>query len=117
MKIFGWYITRRDPNATSRVVTPRGVKAGYDQMALDAYSLRRGMWVMKAGFPRAGILTGVNAEGIARVMLTTEIGTDLAETDVLASSLRQARQDEIPAKRRETDVAKLEAMGYMRASK
>lgn len=98
----------------TRVVEPKAPRESYDQFALANHRLRRGMWVMKDGFPRAGILTALNGDGIATVMLTQADGTNLVETNTLASSLRQAHLEEIPAARVMKSPDAFRVMGYGR---
>ncbi len=100
--------------AQARVVEPKAASESYDPFALAHHRLRRGMWVMKDGFPRAGVLTALNGDGIATVMLTQEDGTNLLETNTLAGSLRQAYLEEIPAPRVTQSVAAMASMGYKR---
>jgi hypothetical protein len=114
MKLFGFHITRKPPEPQVRVVEPVRNADVYDTLALSATGLRRGMWVMKDGFPRAGVLTGLTSEGIATVMLTRADGTNLAQYSTLASSLRQAHFGEIPAARVTLSADEFAAMGYKR---
>lgn len=114
MKLFGINFSRRSPDARTHEVVAQSPAAQYDMPRLAARSLRRGMWVFKHGFPRAGILTGLNSNDVATVMLVQEDGTNFMEVNALASTLRQAAISEIPAARRKLPDASFEAMGYRR---
>lgn len=71
-----------------------------EKQAAAAVGLRIGMWVATVDSSRPGILTSVNPEGIATVMLTQDDGTNLAEIHTTVGNLRQAAHLEIPAGRR-----------------
>jgi hypothetical protein len=67
------------------------------------------MWVTFKG--EAGILTGLKADGQARVMLVQADGTNLMPVLTKADWLRRAYYDEIPEARRPTPEIALER-GY-----
>ena len=117
MRLFGFEITRRPPRAQAQthVVVPRSPGEAYNGPRMASHGFRRGQWVMRAGWPRAGILTGLDADDVATVMMTQEDGTNLAEVQVAAGVLRQAAWSEIPEPRRQhRPVEDFEAMGYRR---
>lgn len=106
------------------MVNPAGqaISARIPKQLSEASALKRanggrvnsGMWVVYSDdmFPnKAGILTHINAEDVATVMLTTAEGENLLEVRCHAGRLRQARFEEIPPKRRpDQDTAR--ALGY-----
>ena len=107
-------------SAQTIAVRPSGSKyANYDKVALAERRFRPGMWVTKKQDQdtpgRAGILVALNSEGIARVMLVQEDGTNLIQIETLASGLRQARLGEIPRARIHTPDEVLIASGYARS--
>lgn len=73
---------------------------------------RRGMWVMLGN--KIGILEDATPEGMGKVMLTHPVeGTNQLQVLVRLAELRQAKWQEIPAKRREhLSSADLNRMGY-----
>jgi hypothetical protein len=116
MKLFGYNFGRK-PAAAQRVVAAKGNRmADYNRHALLSRGMRPGMWVMRDGadWPRAGILTGMNADSIAEVMLTQDDGTNFTSVNVLGATLRQAFYDEIPAPRRQFAEG---TSGYVRRPK
>lgn len=77
------------------VVKPQGKQLG---AVLWPPHLRRGMWVVYGDY--VGILTDVNRDGIASVMLVHDDGTNLQAVTTLFTNLRQADLFEIPEPRR-----------------
>jgi hypothetical protein len=72
------------------------------------------MWVVYSDdmFPnKCGVLTNINAEDVATVMLCQDDGTNLLEVRCYAARLRQARYEEIPPPRRPTKEL-ANALGY-----
>jgi len=98
-----------DSGATVHRVEVRGVASDYDRRLLKRFNLRPGMWVTFKG--EAGILTGLKADGQARVMLVQADGTNLMPVLTKADWLRRAYYDEIPEARRPTPEIALER-GY-----
>ncbi len=87
-------------------VRPSGRRAG---MPLWVKGFRRGMWVVKDG--ATGILTEINSDGVAEVMLVDDQGLNLRQVHVNMHNLRQATRDEIPEPRR-PDEETATALGY-----
>jgi len=113
MRIFGFNIDRKHPDARVHEVVP--AQPGFDRFGLTQRGLRPGMWVMRNGeWPRAGILTELTADGMARVMTTQEDGTNQLSVLLPVQSIRQAFLDEIPTPRRHKRTDLLVAMGYAR---
>jgi len=94
---------------TVHVIKPRGIASDYDRRLLRRYNFRPGMWVTFEG--EAGILTGLESDGVARVMLVRSDGTNLLPVRQKADRLRRAYYDEIPEARRPTPEIALER-GY-----
>ena len=90
----------------THTVKPNGRRTG---MPLWVKGFRRGMWVVKDG--ATGILTEINPDGIAYVMLVDEKGEHLREIHVNMMTIRQATRDEIPEPRR-PDEETATALGY-----
>lgn len=95
-----------------RVVIPAA--PAYNEPALLAHGLRRGMWVTDGAFPRAAILMELDARGQALVMRVDAAGLNEAPLQIPANQLRQAFLDEIPEARFTRPKAEFEAMGYRR---
>ena len=128
MRLFGLDIKRagsepeRSPEAVTHVVEPVSAGEAYNRFVMEANRLRRGMWVSQLGkpsapWPFAGILTGMEVDGTARVTLVDGDGMTLTGVTVPVAQLRQAWLDEIPAKRLPEGPAKAQAMGYRRKPK
>lgn len=84
----------------------------FDRSKAQLYSLRRGMWVtLRNSVRQYGVLTGLDSDGIARIMLVKPDGTNNVEVDVPAVSVRQSTWQEIPEKRRPTRTL-AHASGY-----
>lgn len=94
------------------VVTAQVATEPFDKSVAALHGLRRGMWVVvKNASQPVGVITGLSADGTARVMLTDAKGLNRVEVDVPVVSLRQASWTDIPAPRRPAkDIA--EAYGY-----
>lgn len=90
----------------THAVRPSGRRAG---MPLWVTGFRRGMWVVKDG--ATGILTEINSDGIAEVMLVDEKGENLKQVHVHMSTLKQATRNDIPEPRR-PDEETATALGY-----
>ena len=114
MRLFGFNFGK-SPDARIHVVEPKPGSDAFHSMTLDYYGFRRGMWVMRSGFERAGILVGMSPDGIARVMLVHEDGTNFIETSALSPSLRQAYLEEIPRARITLSDDEMVAMRYRKA--
>jgi hypothetical protein len=107
MGFFDFFKSSKTPAVA---VVARSSSADRDRKEFAAdHGLRIGMWV--TGDKRTGILTDVNAEGIATVMLTQEDGTNLLQVNTLITGLRQATRAEIPAPRR-PDIKPAKLIGY-----
>lgn len=77
------------------VVPPPAPKPS--KLLLAHYNMRRGMWVMYKD--AIGILTDLNSEGVAKVMLVDNKGLNKLEVVCRAENLRQAYIQEIPQAR------------------
>jgi hypothetical protein len=94
-----------------REVTARPRKEGFDPVQAERLLLRQGMWVQTSS--GVGILLGLTAEGVARVMLVDEEGLNRLEISTSSASLRQATFAEIPDPRKpHPDLG--DRMGYRR---
>lgn len=72
---------------------------------------RPGMWIVVG--EKVGILKDMNEFGICSIMLVDEHGMNLVEMSVPVAELRQAKQIEIPKKRRShVSPERLKRMGY-----
>lgn len=108
---------KRDPNARDHVVVAKTPRESYDKGLTLARGFRPGMWVMKKvdheTGGRAGILIGMNSEGIAQVMLVLEDGTNFMSVATDYRNLRQAYIREIPRARITISEDALRASGYV----
>lgn len=80
--------------------------------ALKAVRIRQGMWVVPKDMT-VGVVLDADMDGVVRVMLAKEDGTNLVEVQVHYTNLRQAYYKEIPGPRRPLDQAKAESWGYV----
>lgn len=101
------------PNARVHVADPP--PARYSAPALRRFRLRPGMWVFDPG-AGVGILTGLERDGTAQVMLVCEDGTNKLAISCPAEALRQALFEDIPACRRPAPEIALRMGYYMRNS-